>query len=111
MNDDIELHASDDTDLVPLMRQYMGQSSDEDNLFDTIDTTLRSRFWYAVKSDVDGGSYKEFFDLTAWYLQLSEAERAIVDRTLVHVCGWSLKTLLRRNPLIVDEDGQRLEVT
>ena len=26
MNDDIELHASPDTDLVPLMKQYMEQS-------------------------------------------------------------------------------------
>jgi hypothetical protein len=75
---DTEQLASPDTDLMALMQQYMDSSSDESNLFDTIDVTLRNRFWNAVKSDVDGGSYKEFFDLTAWYSQLADPPTASI---------------------------------
>jgi hypothetical protein len=105
-----DLIASPDTDLGVLFEKYsaLGDGDgevDEEALFDTIDSTIHERIQIAVISDNDGGSYKEGVNLLKWYLtQADDVQRRAADRAFIFACGYSLRTLIKRDPTKTEEN-------
>jgi hypothetical protein len=57
-------------------------------------TCIYTEFLKSVEDDPDGG--KQFRDLYCKWYDGDKAVRGIIDETLVHVCGYSMKTLVKK---------------
>ena len=43
--------------------------------------------------------------LLDYYLRCTPKERAVVDKVLIYICGWTFETLLGKCGIAVDEKG------
>lgn len=70
------------------------------NNFDDGDETngLQARIYDAVVND-DEPDHKLTRSLIADYLRAKPSVRAVIDRTLVHITGWSLDSLLDKTSI------------
>jgi hypothetical protein len=73
----------------------------EPNIFDVIIREMRN--------DDDG--YRQNAKFQWWYDESNDATKAIIDQTLLWLCGWSMATLIKKattRPAVDADDRDRL---
>src|ERR1700730_13538447 len=90
--------APDNTDLAePLELDLAHEGDGYSEHFIKADVTILHRFGECFQSD--DGCWKEGYNLLHWYLKkASDPERRAADVLFTRFCGYSLRTLIKRNP-------------
>jgi hypothetical protein len=67
---------------------------------------LISTIFAEMESDGDNESE----ELLEYYLYCNQQERAVVDKVLIYICGWTFETLLGKCGIRIGEKGALLDV-